>query len=189
MRLGSCHLRARLLVLAVIAAGLFVGCAPPTTQARPPATPTPSSQSSCQGDDHAIADAQLGWGFCYPATWRYRERSAQVGPPQGIDTTFDIVEFAPNTPDDGKFGFMIVSTYQRQGAAHLADWVQQYAPDQTGLHPLSWGNAQEAVQADSGRRLALTPHHVVELDIREGVGNLGVEEIMSSRLATWRFDY
>ena len=37
-----------------------------------------------------------------------------------------------------------------------------------------------------GRRIALTPHHVVIMDLHSGPLNL--EKEMSSRLSTWKFN-
>ena len=48
-----------------------------------------------------------------------------------------------------------------------------------------WGNAVEADQLPDGRRIALTPHFVVILDVRSGP--LDLEGEMASRLRTWKF--
>ena len=40
-----------------------------------------------------------------------------------------------------------------------------------------------------GRRIALTPHQVVILDLRSGQGLLNLEAEMSKRLSTWKFAY
>jgi len=40
-----------------------------------------------------------------------------------------------------------------------------------------------------GRRIALTPHNVVILDLRSGQGLLNLEAEMSKRLGTWKFVY
>ena len=40
-----------------------------------------------------------------------------------------------------------------------------------------------------GRRIALTPHYVVILDMRSGQGHLDLEASMSTRLGTWKFLY
>src|SRR5881227_3057845 len=41
----------------------------------------------CSVGDHAFEDAQAGWGFCYPGTWKYNERANQSASPSGLDLT------------------------------------------------------------------------------------------------------
>jgi len=107
-------------------AGMLVlaGCQP-----GPPTHPVPSVQQigsdlKCASGDHAFEDIQAGWGFCYPGTWRYVERSQGSQNPPGLDLTFDITDIpcvpVPSgsqekptcAPDAGRFGFMIISTYE-----------------------------------------------------------------------------
>ena len=106
---------------------------------------------------------------------------------------------APSTapvcsPNAGLFAFMIISTYQRGASATLTGWVDtngkdvSMAPD-TVLSPIQWGDSSEAYKMDDGRRIALTPHHVVILKLSSGVGLLDLEAEMSARLATWKFTF
>ena len=53
---------------------------------------------------------------------------------------------------------------------------------------IKWGNAVEAAKLSDGRRIALTEHHVVILDLSRN-GLLDLELQMSSRLNTWKFSY
>jgi hypothetical protein len=46
----------------------------------------------------------------------------------------------------------------------------------------------EAAKLADGRRIALTQHHVVILDLSRN-GLLDLEKQMSSRLNTWKFSY
>jgi hypothetical protein len=163
----------------------------------------------CSAGDHGFSDSQVGWGFCYPASWRYNERSQPIPTPPGLDLTFDITNIpcaqasaapgAPSTapvcsPNAGLFAFMIISTYQRGASATLTGWVDtngkdvSMAPD-TVLSPIQWGDSSEAYKMDDGRRIALTPHHVVILKLSSGVGLLDLEAEMSARLATWKFTF
>jgi hypothetical protein len=102
---------------------------------------------------------------------------------------------------------MIISTYERGNSANLTTWVQanltppqptptakpsptpQPSPTPLTLQPIQWGNAAEAAIMPDGRRLALTPHHVVILDMHSGQGHLDLEASMSTRLSTWKFTY
>ena len=81
---------------------------------------------------------------------------------------------------------MIISTYQREGSADLAHWVEVNLKPVPDLQTISWGNAVEAVKLPDGRRIAMTPHHVVIMDLHSGPLNL--EKEMSSRLSTWKFN-
>jgi hypothetical protein len=40
-----------------------------------------------------------------------------------------------------------------------------------------------------GKRIALTPHHVVILELRSGLDLLDLETPMAARLSTWKFAY
>jgi hypothetical protein len=179
--------------------------------------PTPSVQQlgadlKCESGDHGYADP-AGWGFCYPADWRYQVRaqpSVDIRGFQELDITFDITNTPtvngsplppcrspappPQTPavcstTAGLFAFMIVSTYQRKGSPDLASWLQDDIKPAPTASAITWGNAVEAVRLDDGRRVALTKTEVVVLDLRSGAGNLDLENEMSSRLGTWRFYY
>jgi len=55
--------------------------------------------------------------------------------------------------------------------------------------PINWGNSTEAALLPDGRRIALTSHQVVIMDLRSGQGLLDLEAAMSKRLTTWRFVY
>ena len=90
----------RSLLVAVACIVVLAGCTG-NSSAPPVRTPTPGSVAAglhCQGDDHGLNVAQLGWGFCYPASWKFRERDVSTTLPAGVDTTLDIVG------DQGLFG-------------------------------------------------------------------------------------
>jgi hypothetical protein len=115
-----------------------------------------------------------------------------VDVPKGEDLTFDITclsQCRASTPDSGAgnnlFGFMIISTYERGGATDLTSWASANLQAGTTLETISWGNASEAARLPDGRRIALTPHYVIALDVRSGL--LDVEGEMASRLDTWKF--
>jgi hypothetical protein len=192
-------------------------------QTGPTAHPVPSVATiggdlKCDAGDHGFADAQAGWGFCYPGTWRYNERSQPTDSPSGLDLVFDITvctysdptipcnapcvqpSTAPGAPtatptcstDAGLFAVMIISTYQRGDSTSLTSWVQANGHgvsmnSATVLTQIQWGNSSEADKLDDGRRIALTAHHVVILDLHSGSGRLDLETLMSARLNTWKF--
>lgn len=177
-------------------------------QQSPTSYPVPSvaqigADLKCATGDHGFSDAAAGWGFCYPGTWKYNER-AQGSPDQSrLDLTFDItnVPCVPASPVAGQtprpicspnagaglFGYMIISTYVRGNATDLVSWMQaNLSPVPVG-QAILWGNATEADRLSDGRRIALTPNHVVILTLRTGLGQLDLEAEMSSRLSTWKF--
>jgi hypothetical protein len=183
-------------------AGMLVlaGC-----QTGPQTHPVPSVQQigkdlNCATADHAIEDIQAGWGFCYPGTWRYVERSQSLQNPPGLDLTFEITDIpctvVPSgslakpscAVDAGRFGFMIISTYERGSSANLVAWEQANMKTVPTSEAIKWGNAVEAAKLSDGRRIALTEHHVVILDLSRN-GLLDLELQMSSRLNTWKFSY
>ena len=82
---------------------------------------------------------------------------------------------------------MIISTYERGDSTTLASWIQANLTHTSTNQTIAWGNSVEAVQLADGRRLALTPHHVVIMDLHSGLLNL--ESEMSSRLNTWKFTF
>ena len=116
-------------------------------------------------------------------------------------------------PDVGRFAFMIISTYERGDSPTIASWIQTNlnpqptptaspsaaasaepspSPSPTPPAPLQaiqWGNATEAAVMVDGKRIALTPHHVVILELRSGLDLLDLETPMSARLSTWKFAY
>ncbi|TAN32828.1 hypothetical protein EPN29_07330 [bacterium] len=157
----------------------------------------------CAGGDHGFSDFQAGWGFCYPGTWQYVEKSqgSQSPAPPSLDLTFDITDIPCATPPSGAsaapvcspnaglFAFMIISTYERGDAPNLSAWAQANLTSVPAMQPISWGNAVEAARLPDGRRIALTQHHVVILDLHSGQGHLDLEAEMSSRLDTWQFTY
>ena len=154
----------------------------------------------CASGDGPTEDPQAGWGFCHPGTWKYIERSQASTSPPGLDLTFDITDVpcspAPSgsgqpscSTDAGLFAFMIISTYERGSASNLADWELANLGPGAATQPISWGNAVEAGRLADGRRIALTPHHVVILDLRSGQGHLDLETQMSARLDTWKFSF
>ncbi len=158
----------------------------------------------CAAGDHGLSDSQAGWGFCYPATWRYNEKSQASTSPPGLDLTFDITDIpcakpsaapgAPSvapvcSPNAGLFAFMIISTYERGGSTSLTGWVQANLSSVPVLSAIQWGDSSEAFKLDDGRRIALTPNHVVILDLHSGQGHLDLEAEMSARLNTWKFTF
>jgi hypothetical protein len=188
-------------ILAVVLALVsLAGC-----QLGPTARPVPSvaqigSELKCSGSDHPFEDFQAGWAFCYPGTWKYQERSQSSQSPPGLDLTFDITDIpctsptGPSarpvcSPDAGLFAFMIISTYERGNASSLAGWQTTNLASPPAGESIVWGNALEATRLADGRRMALTPHHVVILDLHSGQGHLDLETHMSARLSTWKFTY
>jgi hypothetical protein len=183
-------------------AGMLVlaGC-----QTGPQTHPVPSVQQigsdlKCASGDHAIEDIPAGWGFCYPGSWRYVERSQSLVNPPGLDLTFEITDIpctvVPSgsqakpscAADAGRFGFMIISTYERGSSTSLAAWVQTNMKTVPTSEKITWSNAVEAAKLSDGRRIALTEHHVVILDLSRN-GLLDLEQQMSTRLSTWKFSY
>lgn len=161
---------------------LLAGCSVNSTPPAAPASPRPGLH--CRAGDHGLNVLQLGWAFCYPPTWRFRERDVQTTVPAGVDTTLDIVG------DGGYFGFMIIGSYDRHGAASLKDWLAANAPDDRDVTSISWGNSVEAAQVNGQlRRYAMTRTRVFLLSEREGAGNLDLEAEMSKRLSDWYFGF
>jgi hypothetical protein len=159
----------------------------------------------CPAGDKGFSDTEAGWGFCWPNTWKYTERSQGNATQNRLDLTFDITDVpcvqgspvAGSTPRPicspgaGLFAFMIISTFERGNSTNLASWMQANLPGPPTLTQtaITWGNATEAGRLSDGRRIALTAHHVVILDLRSGVGQLDLESAMSARLDTWKFTY
>jgi hypothetical protein len=179
--------------LVVALAGCQPGSAHPV-----PSVPQIGSNLKCPSGDHGYQDIQAGWGFCYPATWRYIERSQGSQSPPGLDLTFDITDFACSSPapgggapecspSAGLFAFMIISTYERGSAPDLTSWIQANMTNLPSSDSITWGNSVQAVKLADGRRVALTQHHVVIMELRPGP--LDLEAAMSSRLSTWKFDF
>jgi len=143
-----------------------------------------------------------GWGFCYPATWKYNLRAQSVVSPPELDLVFDITDVPCTTPsaragqtprpvcatNAGLFGLMVVYTYERGETTSLSGWIQgNMNPAPSPGETISWGNAKEAMKLSNGRRIALTSTHVVVLELRSGAGNLDLEAAMAPRLDTWKF--
>lgn len=192
------------LVFAVIAVAVVAAGCQPGSNARPvPSVQQIGQDLKCAAGDHGYEDLQAGWGFCYPGTWKYTERSQSSEAPPGLDLTFDITDAPCSTPpatasgasavpdcspNAGVFAFMIVSTYERGDATNLSAWIKKnLGANETVGSTISWGNSVEAARLSDGRRIALTPHHVVILDLHTGL--LDLETEMSSRLDTWKFSY
>jgi hypothetical protein len=173
----------------------------PVTQP-PPSVAQIGSDLNCAAGDHGFEDAGAGWGFCYPATWQYLERSNSSTSPARLDLLlyFTKVTCLPGTPDPsaprpvcspgtGAFGLVVVSTFEIGSATSLATWMQaNLNPVPTG-QSIQWANATEAIQLTDGRRIALTAHHVVLLDLRANKDGLDLEAQLSTRLSTWKFLY
>lgn len=159
-------------------------------------TPPPGARQTnlhCGSGDAAEVNDSLGWAFCFPSTWRALggPKTQRTDAPKGVDTVYDITDFATG-PTNGLFGVFIISTDDRAGATSLQDWIDKNIG--TGLHlqPAQWGNAAEALQEVGGahpRWFALTPHHVVILELHSGEGNLDLNAAFAPRLDTWRFTY
>jgi hypothetical protein len=177
-------------ILAALALVALAGCQPNTP--RPvPSVPQIGADLKCGSGDHAYEDPAGGWGFCYPASWKYtvRAQTMQSPDPVELDVTFDITNDPCGKsgcdPTEGLFGYMIVSTYERGGSASLSDWLGENLKSASASEPIAWGNSVEAAKLTDGRRIALTQHHVVIIDLRPGP--LDLESAMSSRLGTWKF--
>jgi hypothetical protein len=189
--------------LLVLFLALCTSCQGSASPRSVPTVPQIGSDLKCGSGDHGYSDQQLGWGFCYPSTWRYTEKVQATDTPAGVDLTFEITCLtdckpvcptpaegqtpAACLPEDGLFGFMIISTYDRAGATDLGGWLTAKIPRATVGDTISWGNALEATTLTDGRRIALTPHNVVILDVHPSL--LDLEGEMSSRLDTWKFTY
>jgi len=184
----------------------IAACQPGTNTHPVPSVAQIGSDLNCPKGDHGFEDSQVGWGFCYPASWKYNERPQASTNPPGLDLTFDITDIPcasppPGTasarpicsPNAGLFAFMIISTYERGSSDSLASWLQANtaspSPSPPALQPITWGNSTQAARLADGRRIALTQHHVVILDLRSGQGHLDLETEMSARLGTWKFSY
>jgi hypothetical protein len=194
-------------VLAVIAVALaLAGCQTGSGGHPVPSVAQIGADLNCSQGDHAFEDQQAGWGFCYPESWRYLERSQAIDSPPGLDLTFDITYVpavkgpcltptaqptgSPSpaaSPCAGDFANMIISTYERGSSADLSSWLHANLAKVTTSDSITWGNATEAVKLTDGRRVALTPHHVVVMDLHVGLLNLETE--MSARLSTWKFSF
>jgi hypothetical protein len=179
---------------------VLAGCQPGPTTRPVPSVAQIGSNLKCSSGDHGFEDSQAGWGFCYPGTWKYQERSQGSASPPGLDLTFDITDIpctSPTgasarpvcSPDAGLFAFMIISTYERGSSPNLASWEQANLAVVPTSDSISWGDAVEAAKFSDGRRIALTQHHVVIMDLHSGVGHLDLEAQMSSRLSTWTFTF
>ncbi len=180
----------RLLVAAAVL--ILTACQANSVSPAPVGSAPPAGgRIQCPSGDHGLDEVELGWGFCYPGTWKYRERLQNTARPRGVDATFDIVNAtgAPG-PTDGLFGFMIIGTYEKGDSADLEAWAKANLGDSLDLSPITWGNAKAAYAVGlTHQRIALTAHHVVVMDVREGQGNLALDDAMAQRLATWRFDF
>jgi len=179
-------------VLIVAVALVIAGCQPGSNAHPVPSVAQIGADLKCSVGDHPFEDPQLGWGFCYPSTWKYIERAQAVTAPQGVDLTFDFTcltqcrTSTPGATGNNLFGFMIVSTYERAGTSDVAAWAaSNLKPAPAEVQPISWGNARQAAVLPDGRRIGLTPQFVVVLDVRSGT--LDLESEMTSRLDTWKF--
>jgi hypothetical protein len=189
------------LTIALLA--LALGACQPGPNTHPvPSVAQIGADLHCGNGDHGFEDSQVGWGFCYPGTWKYNERAQASTNPPGLDLTFDVTDIPCESPAPGQatpsarpvcasnaglFAFMIVSTYERDTSPDLASWVKAHIVPTLTLQPIDWGNATQAALLSDGRRVAFTPHHVVILDLRSGQGHLDLESQMSTRLSTWKF--
>jgi hypothetical protein len=178
------------ILIAALAMVALAGCQPGT--ARPvPSVPQIGGDLKCSQGDHGYEDPQAGWGFCYPGTWRYTEHAQANESPAGFDLVLDVFNdpcgHSGCGPGEGDFAVIIISTYDRDSAPDLASWMAAHIGPSPNLQSISWGNAIEAARLPDGRRIALTQHQVVVMDLRSGP--LDLEPEMSARLATWKFDF
>jgi hypothetical protein len=199
----------------IVALFVLAGCQPGPNPRPVPSVTQIGSDIKCPKGDHGFSDLQAGWGFCYPGTWKYQERAQVSQIPPGLDLTFDITDVpctvpsaAPGaasarpdcSPGAGLFAFMIISTYERGNASSLAAWQGVNLPAVSVGERISWGNSVEAAKLADGRRIALTAHHAVILELRSGQGSkcvnqqglptpcyLDLETPMATRLNTWKF--
>jgi hypothetical protein len=189
-------------IAAVAALVVLAGCQPGPNPRPVPSVAQIGSNLKCASGDHGFEDVQAGWGFCYPGTWRYQEKaqSSQSPAPAELDLTFNITDVG--SANSGLFAYMIISTYDRGTSSSLADWEQANMPKVPDGQTFTWANAAEAAKLTDGRRIALTQHHVVILDLHSGqitgcttsTGaptpcHLDLEAQMSTRLDTWKFTY
>src|ERR1700730_631546 len=157
----------RRLSLAVLVL-VLAACQPGPTNRPVPSVAQIGGDLKCAAGDHGFADSQAGWGFCYPATWRYNEKSQASTTPPGLDLTFDITDIpcvaasaAPGaasaspvcSPNAGLFAFMIISTYERGNAVTLAGWVTANGQDVSigqaaVLNAIGRGDSSEAYKID-----------------------------------------
>jgi hypothetical protein len=194
---------ARLLAVLVTVAAALGACQSVAGSHPVPSVSQIGSDLKCAAGDSGFEDQVAGWGFCHPGSWKYNERSQDSATPPGLDLTFDITDVPcvlPSagtsgggqpvcSPGAGLFAFMIISTYQRGNAASLGAWIAANLGATQSFQPITWGNSLEAVRLPAGRRLALTPSHVVVMALHGGSGNLDLEAQMSTRLETWTFTY
>jgi hypothetical protein len=82
---------------------------------------------------------------------------------------------------------MIISTYELRAAPDLTSWVNSNLTHSPTGDPITWGNSLQAVKLVDVRRVALTLHHIVILDLHPSP--LDLEAEMSARLGTWKFSY
>src|SRR5438105_5875967 len=116
----------------ILAGALLALGACQTGPGQSPPSPTVSTVQTgvrCDAGDHGYNDAQLGWGFCYPGTWRFSQRFQQSDQPPGTDATFDIIDeppcaapsaqgARPSCPHtEGVSACTIVGTYKRRCSA------------------------------------------------------------------------
>jgi hypothetical protein len=167
---------------------LLAGCQQGSNKLPVPTVAQIGADLNCATGDHGYEDAGAGWGFCYPANWKYTEPRAQGSSnPTRLDLVFNITDLRT-----GLFALIIISTIERGDAKDLVTWMQanlsslgvSSLPDRQAI---LWGNASEADRLSDGRRIALTPNHVVILELRSSQGLLNLEAEMSTRLNTWTF--
>ena len=167
----------------------LAGCQPASGPRPVPSVAQNGADLKCASGDDPFEDQQAGWGFCHPGSWKYQEHSQPVQGPTGLDLVLDVVNDPCGrtgcTPGEGDFALMIISTYERGSASSLSDWLRTNLKSAPTFEPIAWANAQEAGQFKDGRRIALTPNHVVVMDLHSG--RLDLEAAMAPRLSTWKF--
>src|SRR2546427_9377524 len=79
---------------------VLVACQPGTNTHPVPSVVQIGADLHCTGGDHGVEDTQVGWGFCYPPTWKDNERAQSVSANErGL--TFDIPDIPCASPSPG----------------------------------------------------------------------------------------
>ena len=171
-------------LMAAISLSACSGSPAPVRAQVPPAT-----RNFCPAGDSPVSEQALGFDFCVPAAWRFRERYQPTQTPAGVDATYDITDTSPGD-SNGLFGYMIISADTRGPATSVAQWATANVDPSVRMTPLQWGNAMDAGrEVGTSRYYALTPHHVVVMELRSGAGNLDLQSALEKRLSLWRFTY
>src|SRR5438477_11482075 len=85
----------RKLIAALCMALALAGCQFGSSPRAVPSVAQLGTDLNCPKTVHAFEDPQAGWGFCYPADWRYLERSQSIASPAGLGRAFNIMYLHP----------------------------------------------------------------------------------------------